>query len=282
MIYDRKSDIRLRWVSENKEWNNIGEFVLFLKQKKAYQFASEYCQNKYVLDYGCGSGYGAAFLSSYADKVIAVDISEEVIDFCRRTYPSPNTSFQKINPDYSLPFDDNVFDIIISFQVMEHIFDVRAYLLELKRVLKEKGILFITTPNRKHRLLPFQKPWNIEHIREYSSAHLRKELNPVFNKVEILGVYGTDEINAIEYNRVRQSPLKVYIYRPGIRLLKILLPSAVIKFFESIKQKLLIKKTNVTTSVSKPDFLSEYSLDDFTVGNKLDKCLDFLAVCYKG
>lgn len=279
MNEDSNSDIQERWVSEKREWKSIEEFLLFLKQKKAYQFVSEYCQDKYVLDYGCGSGYGAALLSNYANEVISVDISGEVIDYCTRVYRLPNLSFQRIHPNCSLPFEDKFFDVIVSFQVIEHIPDVQSYLFELKRVLKDRGALFITTPNRKHRLLPFQKPWNPEHIREYSLRRLNGELMAVFKKVKILGVYGTDEINAIECKRVSQTPFRAYIYQPGMRLLRVVLPASILSFLQSLKRKAFSRSKSVTGSALEFDWLGKYSLDDFTVGYDVDKCLDFLAIC---
>ncbi len=276
-----KSDIQERWVSGKKEWKNIEEFLLFLKQKKAYQFASEYCQDKYVLDYGCGSGYGSALLSNYANKIIGVDVSEEVIDYCTRTNSLPNLLFQKIDPNYSLPFEGKLFDVIVSFQVIEHIPEVQRYLFELKRVLKDRGVLFITTPNRKHRLLPLQKPWNPEHIREYSFRRLNKELIPVFKKVKVLGVYGTDEINSIEYNRVKQTLLRAYAYNPAKKLLKAVLPRRVIESLGSLKRNIFSQVKNVSGSVLELDLPSKYSLEGFTVGNNVDICLDFFAICHK-
>jgi 2-polyprenyl-3-methyl-5-hydroxy-6-metoxy-1,4-benzoquinol methylase len=48
--------------------------------------------------------------------------------------------------------------------VMEHVHDVPGYLNELKRALKDDGVLIITTPNRKYRLYPFQRPINPYHL----------------------------------------------------------------------------------------------------------------------
>ncbi len=281
MTKDSNSDVNGRWILEKSEWESREDFLLFLRSKKAYQFASKYCKDKYVLDYGCGSGYGSALLSNYANKVIGVDINEEVIDYCNRTYRLPNLSFKKIYPNYTLPFKEKLFDVIVSFQVIEHIPDVQGYLFELKSVLKDNGVLFITTPNTRYRLLPFQKPWNPEHIREYSLRRLNKELIPVFKKVKIIGVYGTDEINAIECKRVKQNPFKIYVHNPGVRLLRAVLPTSVFSFFKVLKQKSFSSSKSIDGSTLGFNFLNKYSLDDFTVGNNIDKSLDFFATCYK-
>jgi 2-polyprenyl-3-methyl-5-hydroxy-6-metoxy-1,4-benzoquinol methylase len=268
-----KSNIQERWVSEKEEWKSIDEFILFLRHKKAYQFASDFCQNKNVLDYGCGSGYGTALLANRANETVGVDINEQVIDFCVTAYNFPNLLFQKINNDLHLPFKDKHFDVVVSFQVIEHIPDVQKYLLELKRLLKDDGILFIATPNKKYRLLPFQKPWNRDHIREYSLREFNRELAHVFSRVEILGVYGTDEINSIEYNRVKQRPFQIYIIKPLKRIMRIVLPS--------LKHELLHGNEKVSNTPPDVNLLRKYSLNDIIVGNKVSDCLEFLAICYK-
>lgn len=286
MVTCSKIDVEERWVTEKKKWNSIEELVLFLKHKKAYRFAEEYCKNKYVLDYGCGSGYGTALLSKSSNRIIGVDINEEIIDFCTRTYNFPNLSFQKINNNSFLPFVDKSFDVIVTFQVIEHIHKVQEYLFELKRVLKDEGILFISTPNRKYRLLPFQKPWNKEHVREYNLKGFRKELMSVFKKVEILGVYGTKEINRIEHKRARQNPVKVYFMLVGKKMLKVILPSRLFLYLKNLYlknlyQKTFLKKARISSSSQDVNLIYNYSIDDIIVGKNVGISLDFLAICYK-
>jgi SAM-dependent methyltransferase len=276
-----KIGIYNRWVSEKKEWENIEELLLFLKQKKAYLFASKNCVDKRILDCGCGSGYGSKFLSGYANQVIGVDINKEVIEYCISTHKATNLSFQNIYPNHHLPFDDNDFDVVVSFQVVEHIPDVPKYLFEIKRVLKNKGVLFITTPNRRHRLLPLQRPWNPEHLREYSLKDLYKELKHVFNEVKILGVYGIREINEIEYGRVKQSPFLVYLYKPLKKALYVILPYYLISALKQMKNKASSKTLKVSQNKLDQESISKYSLNDFTVDKNTEKCLDFLAICRK-
>jgi len=72
-----------------------------------------------------------------------------------------NLEFQQIqNIEYSkMDFKDNSFDVVISFQVIEHISDSMAYINELYRVLKRNGKIIIVTPDRVSRLFSHQKPW---------------------------------------------------------------------------------------------------------------------------
>ncbi len=183
------------------EQRSIGEVLSDLKSKKIYQFLCEYAKKKNVLDYGCSSGYGSAILAEYAKKVIGVDINQKSLNYAIKIFKKPNLIFKliKIN-SYPLEFKKQTFEFILSRHYIEHILDVRSYLYELRRILKNDGYLIITTPNRKSRLLPFQKPIHEGHVKEYTHKSLKKELELVFKKVDIKGVYGIKKINKLEKN----------------------------------------------------------------------------------
>ena len=63
---------------------NLNDYIIYLTHMATYEFAEKYCKNKIVLDFGCGTGYGSYFISKIAKKVIAVDISKEAIDSCKK------------------------------------------------------------------------------------------------------------------------------------------------------------------------------------------------------
>ena len=267
-------------VSEKKKWSTISDYLHFLRHKKAYLYAGEFCKDKNILDYGCGNGYGAYYLSKQANKIIGIDIDKNTINSCKRNYNQKNLSFQKIN-SFPLPFNDKHFDVIISFQVIEHIKIVSKYLYEIKRILKEDGVVLITTVNRKYRLLPYQMPWNPEHFREYSFKKLKNELMAFFNEIVIKGVYGKKEINAIEYRRMKKlkNPFIAYIYTPCMKILKKLLPTNITSRLE---QKISRENTEKSSQNSNIDiFINKNYIDDYTVGDNLKKSLDFLAICKK-
>jgi 2-polyprenyl-3-methyl-5-hydroxy-6-metoxy-1,4-benzoquinol methylase len=85
--------------------------------------------------------------------------------------------------------DDNSFDVVISFQVIEHIKDDFNYLKEIHRVLRPGGKALITTPNIKMSLS--RNPW---HIREYTSNELKGLGQKVFSSVKMLGIAGNEKV----------------------------------------------------------------------------------------
>jgi hypothetical protein len=120
----------------------------------------------------------------------------------------------------------------VVFQVIEHIAldKLEIFLNEIKRVTCSDGQVIFTTPNRKIRLLPFQKPWNKFHTKEYSAEDLRSLLGRYFLEVKVDALFGTKQLNKIERNRVRQKPVKVYLKKP----LKGYLVNPIRNFFATI------------------------------------------------
>ena len=158
------------------EQRSIGKVLTELRCEKEYQFLSKYTKNKIILDFGCGPGYGSAMLAEHAKKVIGIDIDSKPFNYAIKTYKKPNLAFKLVKSDsYPLEFEDEKFDVIISRHVIEHILDVRSYLNELKRILKKDGYVIFITPNRKSRLLPFQKPVHNDHVKEYTYKSFKKE-----------------------------------------------------------------------------------------------------------
>ena len=130
------------------------ELVEWFRHLYAYKYASSFARGRVVLDVGCGSGYGVNELSSVAQTVIGIDILRDRIVYCHSRY-GDRASFIQASA-LNLPFRENQFDLVTSFQVIEHIDPkmVNLYLEEVKHVLKNAGVFIVSTPNRKLRLLP--------------------------------------------------------------------------------------------------------------------------------
>ena len=160
-----------------------------------------------VLEIGTGEGYGGNLLRTKGLHLIGTDLSMQALRHAREVYARiPFCAADGM----ALPFPAAMFDAIVSFQVVEHVPQVSRYLREAGRVLKPGGLLILTTPNRNLRLLPFQRPWNPYHLREYTARGLARALQRHFRQVAILGVSATSQILAVEKARVRQSPVRVY------------------------------------------------------------------------
>ena len=108
-----------------------------IKLRKAYEEKIPHHLNngkKYkILDYGCGDKPYEYLFENHIDKYIGVDVGN-----------NPKAEFN-IEPGEKLKFGNEEFDIVLSSQVLEHVEDVSSYLSECSRVLKQGGILFLST-----------------------------------------------------------------------------------------------------------------------------------------
>lgn len=97
-----------------------------------------------ILDYGCGRGDAVRAFAEAGHEVVGVDIAEGAVEFARQNVPGAD--FHVVTPEARLPFPDGSFDVCFSSEVIEHVFDVRAYVQEVNRVLRDGGRLLLTTP----------------------------------------------------------------------------------------------------------------------------------------
>ena len=171
-----------------------------------YDFASRHVEGKRVLDFGCGIGYGTHRIAPRCASIVGVDVSEDAIAEASRRFESPGLSYQRIQPAERapLPFEDGAFDVVLSFQVFEHLTDPDAYLQEVRRVLAPAGLFICVTPERGPRLFPWQRPWNEFHVEEYSQEQLASHLRRFFPSVEVAGMSARPELLELEMARVRK------------------------------------------------------------------------------
>jgi len=253
-----------------KNFKSKEEYLIYLRHLFAYSYSRDQMQKEnIVLEIGCGEGYGTHFISEKISKIIGLDIDNDTIKRASEEYQSEFCIFQKYD-GIKIPFEDNVFDIVVSFQVVEHIKDDENFISEAYRVLKRGGLFILTTPNRIHRLKSDQKPWQKFHIREYSAMQLRELLCNVFINVEILGIRGKLPVQEIELKRVLQCR-NIALRDPfNIRLL---IPRSIrISIFKLIKRE---QKTN-------RNFLREYFMEDFfIIKENIEESIDLVGVCKK-
>lgn len=185
---------------------SAGNYLIYIFHVVTYSFARKWIDRKVVLDFGCGSGYGTKMISANADHVIGVDISGDAVEFAKENYGAPNLDFLKIEPveNALLPFASDSFDVVLSFQVIEHVGNVDSYLAEIHRVLKPGGVFLCATPDRSTRLFPKQKPWNMWHLHEYEGQELVRVMESRFCDVELFRMGGRKPVLDIEISRTRR------------------------------------------------------------------------------
>lgn len=265
------------------KWDSVDVYIVYLRMLAAYVvFASEFIANKSVLEIGCGAGYGADYISKFASRTVAIDMKKEAIHHSQTNYG--NAVNFMMGDGTRLPFQAESFDLVVSFQVIEHI-DLKRllhYLSEIKRVLRKDGVFILSTPNRKLRLLPFQRPWSLEHTKEYSQKELRNLLSKVFEEVKVHGLCSSEKILSIEKNRIKQNPFRVYLMIPSYNMLRLILPPVILSLAKRLDQS-LFKSESHNKLFPQETLSSKFSVDDFTVDPSCPKdSIDLLAICTKG
>jgi SAM-dependent methyltransferase len=112
-----------------------------------YVFARELVGGLTVLDAACGEGYGTALLATAASFVTGVDLSELAVEHATARYSSDRLKFL-VSDCLELPFADDEFDCVVSFETLEHLEDHQGLMTEFRRVLKPGGFLLLSSPDK--------------------------------------------------------------------------------------------------------------------------------------
>ena len=150
-----------------------------------YIFALPFVENKNVLDIACGTGYGLSFLKGEAQSVTGVDVDFQAVKEARKECGERSSVL--LGDGTQLPFADESFDVVTSFETLEHLHQRNLFLSELKRVLKRDGFLILSTPNANYTKPVNGTPSNPFHIFEYKPEELSAELENHFDVQEIFG-----------------------------------------------------------------------------------------------
>lgn len=148
-----------------------------------YAFAARLSRRKQVLDAGCGSGYGSAELARTAAGVLGIDRSAEAIAFARGEYRAANLRFEE-GDCAALPVADGSIDLVVAFEVIEHLEDWRGFLREVRRTLAPSGQFIVSTPNKLYYSESRKEAGpNPFHVHEFEFDEFRAELGEVFPHV---------------------------------------------------------------------------------------------------
>lgn len=177
------------------------EHGLRLMHLRAYDEAVRHAAGRDVLDVGCNTGYGTMRFVPVARRVVGVDVSPRAIEAAQGRASDGRPEFV-VTSGFKLPFHDASFDLVTSFQVLEHVPDPSVFLAELSRVTRPGGSVILATPNAATRLFPGMTPWNRFHVREYRADELAAVLAGAFASAEVLGMFGAPELYETEIRRV--------------------------------------------------------------------------------
>jgi len=186
------------------------------------------CQGKDVLDIACGEGYGSYTLAQVARSVIGVDVARQAVEHAQQKYKGAGLSFLE-GSCQSIPAPPHSFDVVVSFETLEHIVEHEEFMQEIKRVLRSDGLLIISTPD-KHIYSDITNYKNEFHVRELYEQQFDQLLKEKFKHVEILWqevlsgsflmkegasekrsvlLYEQEDKELCQLNRVRKSPYMV-------------------------------------------------------------------------
>jgi ubiquinone/menaquinone biosynthesis C-methylase UbiE len=178
-----------------------------------YDFLNEVTQERksgFVIDIGCGNGKNGIEFAKRNFDVICVDLSKKMVEIARRNAERNGVKIKFVVADAcALPFKDNSFDISLSIATIHHIpKDERIIALnEMKRVMKNNGIGFISVWNRNQ--LKFFKKCFLEFLkgRDYGDVYIPwKTEGKTFYRF---------------YHLFSKGELKKEILKSGLRILRI-------------------------------------------------------------
>ena len=149
-----------------------------------YAFALDLARGKRVLDAACGEGYGANLLAGVAAQVNAVDISTAAIEHAKTRYGSRANLEFSVGDAAALSFPDGSFDVVVSFETLEHLLAQEALVAGFARMLTDDGILLISSPD-KHNYSDVAGFRNEFHVRELYRHELLDLLQPHFSEVRL-------------------------------------------------------------------------------------------------
>jgi ubiquinone/menaquinone biosynthesis C-methylase UbiE len=231
-----------------------------------YEMAVKIISGK-VLELGCGWGRGVEKLISNCDHFTGLDKNEPLIKALQEKHPKHY--FNTVNLPFLTEFEDNTFDFIVTFQVIEHIQDDNKFLQEAHRVLKPGGKILLTTVNKEYSLS--RNPW---HIREYKTEELKSLMLKYFKTLDAKGVGGNDKI--WEYYAQNKASVNK-IMRWDIFNLQHNLPAWILR----IPYEILNRFNRNKLLQQSEGLAAEINWDDHYLSEEPEKCIDYFFVATK-
>ena len=232
----------------------------------AYVFGEKYISGD-VLELGCGEGRGIDIILNRSKSFTAIDKISEVTERLSRKYPNEKFISSSFPPLKNI--ENESFDTLISFQVIEHIKNDKLFIKEIHRILKPGGKALISTPNISMTLT--RNPW---HVREYTSQQLFDLASSNFKKIIMKGIYGNDKIKKY-YDDNKKSVMK--FKRLDFFNLEKYLPN----FLYKIPYEFLNRMNRNKLQANDNSLVSSISVNDYLLENDNPKNLDLFLILEK-
>lgn len=150
-----------------------------------------------IVDAGCGEGYGAHLLATELGvRVIGLELDGAAARHAQARYGN-TVAIHEANLD-DWPVDSCSVDVVVSMQVVEHLWNLPKFWSEAKRVLRPGGLMVITTPNRltfSPGLSRGEKPTNPFHVEEFDMEQLATLISGAgFTDVTCYGLHHSPEL----------------------------------------------------------------------------------------
>jgi SAM-dependent methyltransferase len=176
---------RLEWTGERcVPW--LADTQIIYEHLHRYLFAAELARGRRVLDLGSGEGYGTACLAGVASEVLGIELEPAAVDHARLNYPLGNVEFRQGSVLELDELPDASFDLVVCFEMIEHIEEHDALVSEVARLLRQNGIFIVSTPDRETytEAADFHNPF---HVRELSRPELVELLVSRFSHAALWG-----------------------------------------------------------------------------------------------
>jgi 2-polyprenyl-3-methyl-5-hydroxy-6-metoxy-1,4-benzoquinol methylase len=132
-----------RLVPGTLEWEQF-----HCEHEQRYQFFADRYPGLDVLDAACGIGYGSDIVArSGAKSVTGIDIASDAVDYARNHYARSGVEFLQVSAE-ELTQIGRTFDLVLSFETIEHLEDPRLFLRDVRHVLRPGGWFICSTPNK--------------------------------------------------------------------------------------------------------------------------------------
>lgn len=186
-----------------------------------YQFVEYYCnanygQIRHALDASCGCGYGTKILSDISDSVLGIDYSSDTLEVARSKYNADNIEYKQIDLEKIKETEQKLhrskFDIITSFETIEHLSNPYETLDMLASRLKGNGLLLLSFPDpRLEKVDEKGDPKNEHHKSVIDIDSVTEQLES--NGIKIQGIYSQPDIYKYYQLEMKQSKLKQRVPR---------------------------------------------------------------------